>query len=212
MFLFPDQTQNNSNTLFYLARQLWMFLFPDQTEQQLTSFLSGMTVIDFSVSSPNRTTATFFSVWQDSHGCCFCFLTKHTEQQHSYLSGKTVTDVSVSWPNTQNNSNTIFCLARQSHMLFLFPGCLSSWQQAKCISQLDLPRQFHVLPHWQRSCRRNLLSHPYWHWANQSSCWLYTARYLAEWMLFVGCLMSQQHASVSWGRIYLDILCSATLR
>ena len=36
----------------------------------------------------------------------------------------------------------------------------------KCISGTDLLRQLYVLPHWDRSCRSNFLSHPitvYWH-------------------------------------------------
>ena len=40
----------------------------------------------------------------------------------------------------------------------------------------------YVLPHWDRSCRSNFLSHPvtvYWHRADQSQCWPYNARRLA---------------------------------
>ena len=51
-----------------------------------------------------------------------------------------------------------------------------------CISGTDLLRQFYVLPHWDRSCRPNFLSHPvtvYWHRANQSKHWPYNARRLA---------------------------------
>ena len=50
----------------------------------------------------------------------------------------------------------------------------------ECIS--DLLRQFYVLPHWDRSCRSNVLPHPvpvYWHRANQSRCRPYIARRLA---------------------------------
>ena len=43
-------------------------------------------------------------------------------------------------------------------------------------------RQFCVLPHWDRSCRSNVLPHPvtvYWRRADQSQCWPYNARRLA---------------------------------
>ena len=52
----------------------------------------------------------------------------------------------------------------------------------ECISGTDLLRQFCVLPHWDRSCRSNVLPHPvtvYWHRADQSQCWPYNARRLA---------------------------------
>ena len=52
----------------------------------------------------------------------------------------------------------------------------------ECISGTDLLRQVYVLPHWDRSCRSNFLSHPvtvYWHLADQSQCWPYNARRLA---------------------------------
>ena len=52
----------------------------------------------------------------------------------------------------------------------------------ECISGMDQLRQFYVLPHWDRSCRSNCLSHPvteYWHRADQSQCWPYNARRLA---------------------------------
>ena len=52
----------------------------------------------------------------------------------------------------------------------------------ECISGTDLLRQFYVLPHWDRSCRSNVLPHPvtvYWHRADQSQCWPYIARRLA---------------------------------
>ena len=61
-----------------------------------------------------------------------------------------------------------------------------------------------MLSHWNRSCMSNLLSHPvtiYWHRANQfwnRSC---NARRPPRLLLVVGCLTSQQHASVSQGRI-----------
>ena len=53
-------------------------------------------------------------------------------------------------------------------------GCLASQQHAKCTSGTDLIRQFYMLPHWDRSCKSNFLSHPvtvYWHWTNQSQQW-----------------------------------------
>ena len=52
----------------------------------------------------------------------------------------------------------------------------------ECISGMDLLRQFYVLPHWDRSCRSNILPHPlpvYWHQANRSQRWPYNARRLA---------------------------------
>ena len=52
----------------------------------------------------------------------------------------------------------------------------------ECISGTDLLRQFYVLPHWDRSCRSNVLPHPvtvYWHRADQSQHWPYNARRLA---------------------------------
>ena len=52
----------------------------------------------------------------------------------------------------------------------------------KCISGSDLLWQFYALPHWDRSCRSNFPSHPvtvYWHRANKSQHWPYTARRLA---------------------------------
>ena len=51
----------------------------------------------------------------------------------------------------------------------------------KCISGTDLLRQFYVLPHWDRSCRSNVLPHPvtvYWHRTDQSQGWPYNARRL----------------------------------
>ena len=53
----------------------------------------------------------------------------------------------------------------------LFVGCSISQQHAN--SGTDLPRQFYVLPHWDRSCRSNFLLHPvtvYWYRSNQSQC------------------------------------------
>ena len=52
----------------------------------------------------------------------------------------------------------------------------------QCISGTDLLRQFYVLPHWDRSCRSNVLPHPVtvsWHRADQSQCWPYNTRRLA---------------------------------
>ena len=50
----------------------------------------------------------------------------------------------------------------------------------------DGSAQFYVLPHWDRSCRSNFLSHPvtvYWHQADQSQRWPYNARRLAGYPL-----------------------------
>ena len=64
----------------------------------------------------------------------------------------------------------------------LLVGCLTSQQHAiECISGTDLLRQFYVLPHWDRCCRSNFLSHPvtvHWHRASQSQRWPYNARRL----------------------------------
>ena len=54
----------------------------------------------------------------------------------------------------------------------------------KYISEIDLLRQLHVLPHWDRSCRSKFLSHPvtvYWHRANQSQHWSCNARQCRHW-------------------------------
>ena len=50
-----------------------------------------------------------------------------------------------------------------------------------CLRDQSL-RQFYTLPHWDRSCRSNFLSHPvtrYRHWANQSQPWPYNGKRLA---------------------------------
>ena len=50
-------------------------------------------------------------------------------------------------------------------------GLLNVSVASSCISGTDLPRELYVLPHWDRSCRSNLLSHLgiiYCHWANKS--------------------------------------------
>ena len=59
----------------------------------------------------------------------------------------------------------------------------------RCISGTDLLIQAHTLPHWDRNCTSNFLSHPitvYCHW------------------LLAGCLTSQQQACVSQRRICSD--------
>ena len=51
-----------------------------------------------------------------------------------------------------------------------------------CISLTDLLRQLYELPHWNRNCRSNFLSHPvtvYWHWTDQSHFWPSNTRRLA---------------------------------
>ena len=56
----------------------------------------------------------------------------------------------------------------------LFVGCLASQQHASVSQGPILLRQFYMLPHRDRSCRSNFLSHPitvYWHHANQSQSW-----------------------------------------
>ena len=49
----------------------------------------------------------------------------------------------------------------------------------ECISGTNLFRQLYLLPHWDRSCRSNFLSHPVtvcWHRSNHSQHWPYSAR------------------------------------
>ena len=70
------------------------------------------------------------------------------------------------------------------HHLSLLIGCIKSQHHAKRIRGEVLQRQFNVLPHWDRSCRSNLPSHPvtvYWHWVNQSQRWLHYTRHLVDW-------------------------------
>ena len=52
--------------------------------------------------------------------------------------------------------------------------CLTSLQQTRVSQGTELVRQLSVLPHWDRSCTSNFLSHPvivYWDRANKSQCW-----------------------------------------
>ena len=98
----------------------------------------------------------------------------------------------LSW--AENMTCMIFTSSEQWEVLNVQQTILSSEQKqvvcwllnvpatCKCISGTDLPRQFYVLPHWDRSCRFNSLSHPvtvYWHRTNQSQHWPYIARRLA---------------------------------
>ena len=56
-------------------------------------------------------------------------------------------------------------------MFCLFCWLLNVPATGLCISGTDLLRQFYVLPHWDRSCRSNVLPHPvtvYWHRADQA--------------------------------------------
>ena len=84
---------------------------------------------------------------------------------------------------------------------------------------MDLLRQFYVLPHWDRSCRSNLQSLLVIRhvgtfldtfMADAQHCFLTSSvtfprvPLVADLWLFVGCLTSQQHASVSQGRICSD--------
>ena len=71
----------------------------------------------------------------------------------------------------------LFCL----HSLFVC-WLLNVPATGECISGTDLLRQLYVLPHWDRSCRSNVLPHPvtvYWHRADQSQYWPCNARLLA---------------------------------
>ena len=61
-------------------------------------------------------------------------------------------------------------------------GCLTSQQQASVSQGRICEDNFNMLPHWDRSCRSNVLPHPvtvHWHRADQSQCWPYNARRLA---------------------------------
>ena len=91
----------------------------------------------------------------------------------------------------------------------MFRGCFTPWQHAECFSGVGLLMQFYMLPH---SCC--------WYWFGCSSLlialWTIssTHAHAATWItrskvqpltrvvcLLVGCLTSQQHASVSQGQI-----------
>ena len=64
----------------------------------------------------------------------------------------------------------------------LLVGCLTSQQHASVSQGRICSDKFHVLPHWDRSCRPNFPSHPvtvYWHRADQSRHWPCNARRLA---------------------------------
>ena len=70
-------------------------------------------------------------------------------------------------------------MLRKWTLVCLLVGCLTSQQQAS-VSQGRICSD--LLPHWDRSCRSNVLPHPvtvYWHRADQSQCWPYNARRLA---------------------------------
>ena len=59
------------------------------------------------------------------------------------------------WP-----AGLICLLAFLTHMSFMFVfWLLSIPATCKCTSEMHLPRQLYVLPHWDRRCRSNLLSH-----------------------------------------------------
>ena len=86
------------------------------------------------------------------------------------------------WPFPQQ-------LYKAQHLSRIWSGTMSNClfvlnvpATCKCISEMDLLRQFYVLPLWDRSCRPNFPSHPvtiYWQRANQSQRWPYNARRLA---------------------------------
>ena len=60
-------------------------------------------------------------------------------------------------------------------LYLLFLGCLTSRQQAHCISKARLLTQFYVLPYWDISCWSILLSKPvtaHWPWVNHHTCCL----------------------------------------
>ena len=74
---------------------------------------------------------------------------------------------------------------REREIEILFVGWLLNVPATcECISGTDLHRQFHVLPHWDRSCRSNFPSHPvtvYWHRADQSQRWPHNAWQGSHW-------------------------------
>ena len=78
-----------------------------------------------------------------------------------------------------------------------------------CVIATDLLRQLYMVPHWERSCRSNWLSHPvpvYWHRADQSERWHYNARRLAGKPVECHCLShcygsTRKHPhAASWNR------------
>ena len=81
--------------------------------------------------------------------------------------------------------NPMSCVPQEFKVVFVC-WLLNVPATGECISGMDLLRQFDVLPHWDRSCRSNVLPHPvtvYWHRSDQSQCWPYNARCLAGWPL-----------------------------
>ena len=72
---------------------------------------------------------------------------------------------------------------RQICTKLLFVLHVVSNKIAMCTSGMGPLRQWYILPHWDKSCRSHLQSHPvpvYWHHANQSLNWPFKARGLTE--------------------------------
>ena len=98
------------------------------------------------------------------------YFVKRNEHGNSPLQS----DLHIHWSTADDNLTMRL-------MLLSFRGCLTSHQQ-KCDSGTDLLRQFHVLPHRDRSCRSNFLSHlvtVYWHCANPFWHWSHYGRHVA---------------------------------
>ena len=84
--------------------------------------------------------------------------------------------------------------------------CLGFQQHAKCrpLSGIHVLRQCEVLPHWDRSCRSDLLSRPVIVRPLSQPVVALTRGLAGLVVWFVGCLTSQQHASVFQGQICSD--------
>ena len=92
---------------------------------------------------------------------------------------------------TPKEKSPLLEMLHQAGLVCLLVGCLTSQQQASVSQGRICSDNFYVLPHWDRSCRSNVLPHPvtvYWHQANQSQCWPYNARRLAGKPLECQCL------------------------
>ena len=107
----------------------------------------------------------------------------HIKQNHFVLMHQCSANCSQTLIDLHLGFNILpYCLADLNFEKCLFVGWLLNVQATcQCISGTDLLRQVYMLPHWDRSCRWNVLLHPvtvYWHRADQSQCWPYNARRL----------------------------------
>ena len=73
-------------------------------------------------------------------------------------------------------------LVQHTEFVCWLAGCLTSQLQASVSQGRICSDNFTCCPHWDTSCRSNVLPHPvtvYWHRADQSQRWPYNARRLA---------------------------------